>query len=63
MHYDARPRYDACVLVQEGVNYSVPGTLVARRYLKPTLESHQTTRHGACASMPLSPAVRDAQGG
>ena len=36
MHYDARPRYDACVLVKEGVDYSVPGTLVARRYLKPT---------------------------
>jgi hypothetical protein len=21
MHYDARPRYDACVLVEEGVDY------------------------------------------
>ena len=24
MHYDARPRYDACVLVEEGVDNSTP---------------------------------------
>jgi hypothetical protein len=60
MYYDARPRYDACVLVEEGVNNLVPGFLSS--LFEANLGSHQTTRHGACALMPLSPAVRDAQG-